>query len=100
MSKNLRIRAVCVAEALGLLDEPTERKFWVHPINAHREKSKRFSSFFENLRKYPEKFFDYYRMSLTSFDELLQCIREYISKNNTSFRNAITAEERLTVTLR
>lgn len=95
---NKKIKAVCIAEALGLLDEPLQRTFWVHPLNVNREKSQRFSLFFENLRKYPDKFFDYYRMSITSFDELLEYIREYITKKNTSFRNAISAEERLTVT--
>jgi len=49
MNKKIRINTICAAEALGLLDEPIERKFWVHPLNVNREKSQRFSLFFENL---------------------------------------------------
>lgn len=66
---NKKIKAVCIAGALELLDEPVQRKFWVHPLNVNREKSQRFSLFFE-----------YYRMSIKSFDVLLEYIRECITK--------------------
>ncbi|KAL4122307.1 hypothetical protein QTP88_014662 [Uroleucon formosanum] len=39
-------------------------------------------------------------MSINSFDELLQKVRESITKNYTQLRNPITPEERLTVTIR
>lgn len=39
-------------------------------------------------------------MSITSFDELLEKLRPYITKENTQFRNSISAKERLTITLK
>lgn len=31
--KNKRIKTICLAETLGYLNEPIERKFWIHPMN-------------------------------------------------------------------
>lgn len=100
MQKSKILEVLWLADEAGLLDEPSERKYWVHPLIENRENSKKFLVFFNDLRKYPEKFFDYYRMSINSFDELLQKVRESISKNYTQLRNPITPEERLTVTIR
>jgi len=55
---------------------------------------------FEELRSYPEKFFGYFRMSVTSFDELITFLEPAISYQNTNMRLAIPPEERLAVTLR
>jgi len=95
------LKVIAVAEACGELDPPKQdRKYWVHPINPDREESNKFNIFYENIRCYSEKFFEYYRMSISSFDELLEKIRPFIGKQNTIFRNAISPEERLTITLR
>lgn len=94
---------LCLAEAAGELDEPfpsKRRRYWVHPLNSSRESDMRFTTFFNEFKKYPEKFFDYYRMSILSFEELLEKVRPKITKEITHLRNPITAEERLTVTLR
>ncbi|XP_025194756.1 protein ALP1-like isoform X2 [Melanaphis sacchari] len=96
-----KIKVVAVAEALGLLDPPkVQRRYWVHPLNMDREKIGQFRTFFENIRQYPDKFFEYYRMSISSFDELLKTLRPHITKSTTEFRNPISAEERLTITIR
>ncbi|XP_050064293.1 uncharacterized protein LOC126553165 [Aphis gossypii] len=95
-----RVKVIAVAEAFGLLDEPVERRYWVHPMNNDREQSEQFKNFFENIRRYPENFFEYYRMSVSSFDELLENVRPHITKTTTTFRKPICAEERLTITLR
>jgi len=60
----------------------------------------RFTTFFNEIKKCPEKCFDYYRMSILSFEELLEKVRPKITKEITHLRNPISAEERLTVTLR
>jgi len=65
-----------------------------------REESNKFNMFYENIRCYSENFIEYYRMSISSFDELLEKIRPFIKKQNTAFRNAVSLEERLTITLR
>ena len=65
-----KLKVVCAVEE-GLLKEPTRRRHWVHPFHAQRKTSEKFEKFYGNIRKYDEKFFDYYRMTRASFDELL-----------------------------
>ncbi|XP_022174264.1 uncharacterized protein LOC111036531 [Myzus persicae] len=55
---------------------------------------------FLTLRQYPEEFFKYFLMSITSFDTLILLFGKYIQKQNTNMRMSITPEERLTVTIR
>jgi hypothetical protein len=50
--------------------------------------------------KFPEKFFVYYRMSMTSFDELSNLIYDKTVKTDTNMRKSIGPVERLAVTLR
>jgi len=100
MSSLLEI--ICAAEATGELEEPVQkhRRYWVHPLHSSKEYDMKFQSFYGNLKKYPEKFFDYYRMSIQSFEELLEKVRLNLTKETTHLRNPISPEERLTVTLR
>lgn len=101
MDRQKNLKVIAVAEAFGLLNPPrNERKFWIHPFIADREDSGRFFDFYHKIRTYPEKFFEYYRMSIKSFDELLMKLRGSLTKQITRFRTPISAEERLTVTLR
>ncbi|KAK0073882.1 hypothetical protein PV325_009066 [Microctonus aethiopoides] len=95
-----KLLAIFVLEAEGMLREPVNRQHWVHPFFSQRDSMEKFQRFYENIRLYNEKFFQYYRMSIKSFDELVKILRPHITKENTQFRNSISAEERLTVTLR
>ena len=95
-----KLKIVCAPEAEGLLKEPTRRRYWVHPYHVERDTCDRFSKFYKNIRQYDDKFFEYYRMSKASFDELLQVLKPHISKHDTQCRKAISPEERLTITLR
>jgi hypothetical protein len=76
------------------------RQYWVHPINTDRLIGGAFYTLHAKLLEYPKKFFAYYRMSITSFNELVQLIGPAIAKRDTHFRLSIPAEERLSVTLR
>ena len=80
-----KLKTVCALEAEGLLREPKRRRHWVHPFNAERESSERFNKFYENIKLYDEKFYEYYRMSKASFDELLEIIKPHIYKQDTLF---------------
>lgn len=95
-----KLKIVLALEAANLLRERKCRKTWVHPFNSERERRQRFEKFYSKIRKYNDKFFGYYRMSQTSFDELLEKLKPSITKQNTTMRMAISAEERLTITLR
>jgi len=101
MNKQKQIKVICLLEALDFLNDdksPINRRYWVHPLNKQRETQ--FQYFYTNIRQYPEKFFEYFRMSITSFDELLGRIRESIAKKMTVLRMPISVEERLSITLR
>ncbi|XKL63702.1 hypothetical protein PGB90_006066 [Kerria lacca] len=52
------------------------------------------------LQKYPEKFFNYYRMSKMSFEELLVKISPTITRQDTNMRTCIYSNEMLAITLR
>ena len=96
----------CVAGLLLLEDvernEKTirKRRWSTHPTLSHRLSIGNFHTSFNNHRIYLEKFFQYYRMSVTSFDELLSLIGENIVKQDTIMRQSIHPAERLVICLR
>ena len=96
----------CVAGLLLLEDvernkkTSRKRRWWTHPTLSHRLSIGNFHTSFNNHRIYPEKFFQYYRMSVTSFDELLGLIGENIVKQDTIMRQSIHPAERLVICLR
>jgi hypothetical protein len=59
-----------------------------------------FHKIYENLRAHPNKCFNYYHMSVNSFDELLKLVGPSITYQNTKWGQAISPEEGLSVTLR
>lgn len=77
-----------------------KREYWVHPIYSNRLLQGKFYTIHSKLLDFPEKFFSFYRMSITSFNELVKLIGPSISKQDTHLRLAIPAEERLSVTIR
>jgi len=72
------LNIICAAEASGEFGESTSlttsRPFWVYPLNQKREKEDLFENFNSLIQKFPQNVFEYYRMSLTSFDKLLETI--------------------------
>ncbi|KAF0688023.1 protein ALP1-like [Aphis craccivora] len=71
--------AELVAFALALEEEKTKkttkRKYAVHPLNGERRKKGQFQQIYGDLRKYPEKIFSFYRMSLKTFYEMLSLVK-------------------------
>ena len=47
------------------------REIWIHPLNKDRVEKGEFYNLYPDLRHYPAKFFQFYRMSVTKFDFLL-----------------------------
>ena len=82
------------------LKKKRKRRFAVHPLNSVRLAQGQFHTLMTFLRNDEEKFYSYFRMSASLFDELLSLIQEPITKKNTTFKIAIGAEERLDLTLR
>lgn len=76
------------------------KRFWVHPYIDRRLSKQTFSTFYGELRQHHDKFFNFTRMAVNSFDELLERIRPNIMGQDTRMRFCIAAEEKLLITLR
>lgn len=83
-----------VTKKVGLWD----RSFWMHPMNKRRESDGEYVTVCLPLRQYPDKFFKYHRMSVSTYDYILENIKGDITK--WSNRPSISPGERLAVTLR
>lgn len=59
-----------------------------------------FVTLYPKLRQYEPKFFNYFRMSIKSFDDLLHVIKADITGDSTILRESISPEEKLVITLR
>ena len=76
------------------------RRFWVHPIAMEKTVSSLFYTMYPRMKEDGAKFFNYCRMSLASFDELLEILRSSLTRQDTIMRTAVTPEEKLVCTLR
>ncbi|XP_050437787.1 uncharacterized protein LOC126843996 isoform X2 [Adelges cooleyi] len=95
------VEAVCIAYLLNKRHKKqnkTKRQYWVHPLNVKRPQEGQFNITFMTLRAHPDKFFDYYRMSIQSFDELVLLAGQHIQKQYTNMRIPISPEERYLAT--
>lgn len=76
------------------------RRWWVHPINELRQDEGAWTVLMERFRnEFPEKHQATIRLSKENFDKILQHVRPVIEKQDTQFRDAIPAQQRLCVTL-
>ncbi|XP_024085617.1 protein ALP1-like isoform X2 [Cimex lectularius] len=76
------------------------RSKWVHEINQVRSTLGEYHHLYRHLREDEERFCSYFRMSPSTFDYILSQISTAIQKQDTNFRMAIPAEEKLMVTIR
>lgn len=76
------------------------RKYSVHPLFSERLIYGKFHTIHSKLKDYPDKFFMFYRMSTSSFEDLIALTAHALKRQDTRLRNAISPEERLSVTLR
>ncbi|XP_074026071.1 glucuronyltransferase I isoform X2 [Leptinotarsa decemlineata] len=88
-----------------LIDEDGEpqkkkRRIWIHDINSTREIQEEFHTLYHELREDEQRFLIYFRMTVECFDEILDLIKEDITKQFTHYREPIGPAERLAVTLR
>ncbi|PIO33409.1 hypothetical protein AB205_0088680, partial [Aquarana catesbeiana] len=100
------VGSAVMAAVAALIDEEEgdnqrrrRHRFWIHPIIAQREGRGQFGVLYNDLHAHEDKFFNYTRMSIKSFDELLALLSSHLERQNTSFRRSIPAVERLIVTL-
>lgn len=92
--------AVVCAILLERRRKQKRKLFWVHPIISKRLFDGQFYKLFDSLREHPTKFFNYFRLSIDSFDTLVRLLGRRISYQDTTLRLAVPPQERLSVTLR
>ena len=73
---------------------------WVHPIIQKREEFGAFYTLFGELREDANKFFNYFRKSVSSFDEMHRRLKESLQCRNSKMRNCIQPVEMLAVAVR
>ena len=77
-----------------------KKRKWVHEINLERKDFGEFHTLMPEIRQDEKRFCIYFRMPSEFFNEILSPIKEDITKKDTNYREAISAEERLAITLR
>ena len=72
-----------------------KKRKWVHEINVEGKDFGKLHTLMPELRQDEKRFYIYFRMPSECFDEILSLIKEDITKMDTNYREAISAEERL-----
>jgi len=72
----------------------------VHPIIQKREEFDALYTLFDKLRDDENKFFNYFRMSVSSLDELHRRLKENFERRNVKMRNFIHPVEMVAVAIR
>jgi hypothetical protein len=72
-------------------------KTWLHEFNIDLSRGEFFTTCVP-MRNYPDKFKEYYRMSIETFDYILRDISKFIT-GESNFRMCISPEEKLTISL-
>jgi hypothetical protein len=62
---------------------------WAHPVIQKREEFGAFETLFDELRDDENKFFNYFPMPVSSFDELHRRLNEGLQRRNSKVRNCI-----------
>ena len=88
-----------------LLDEEENKRskrnrIWVHEMLLKRKTECEFATLYRELIDYEMKFYIYFRMSIQQFSILLSKIQWDLTKQNTTFREAVTQKEKLAFCLR
>lgn len=76
------------------------RDYWVHPINQGRKEFGEFHVLWPQISIDDERCKMYLRMTRKEFNVLYDLLEPKLRKQNTNFREAISSEERLLLTLR
>jgi hypothetical protein len=77
-----------------------KRLHWAHPVIQKREEFGVFETVFDELRDDENKFFNYFRMSDSSFDELHRRLKKSLQRRNSKIRNCIQPVKMVSVAIR
>ena len=98
-TKNLVLCAIILDEEERRTTRKRKRTKWVHDMLKERNTEGEYFTLFQELTDDDTKFFQYFRMS-NQFNDLLSNIEEQLQLQNTTFREAISAKQKLCVCLR
>ena len=73
---------------------------WVHPIIQKREEFGALYTLYGELREDANKFYNHFRLSVSSFDEMHRRLKESLQRRNSKMRNCIQPVEMLAVAVR
>ena len=90
----------CLAGYWYLKCRQRRKRFWVNSYFAARPKLSEFYTSYPLLRQCKDQFFENYRMSVEQFDYLLKRIEGRLQKQVTTFREPISPELSLVLTLK
>ncbi|KAG8307156.1 hypothetical protein J6590_030092 [Homalodisca vitripennis] len=90
----------CLLEMYLEKTKRQDRRWGTHPVLSSRLTTGAFHLMFEKHRQYEDKFYQYYRMSVSSFDELLHLVSDGLMKKDTNMKRSIEPAERLAITIR
>ncbi|PSN38572.1 hypothetical protein C0J52_19755 [Blattella germanica] len=99
-TKNLVLCAIILDEEERRTTRKRKRTKWVHDMLKERNTEGEYFTLFQELTDDDTKFFQYFRMSKYQFNDLLSNIEEQLQLQNTTFREAISAKQKLCVCLR
>ena len=85
--------------ALLLKKKKRKRRMQTHKMLASRIGRGLHHTLYDDLRADESKFFNYFRMTKPTFDELLSHIEDDIRGTDTNMRRSIKPDEKLAVTL-
>ena len=77
-----------------------KRKYWVHPINRLRITYGEFHILVQQLKRYDDRFFRYFRMSVAVYNELITLVHNVYVPPVSNRKDVLTMEEKLVVCLR
>lgn len=79
----------------------TTRNYAVHPLNKERHRLGEYHHLFPQLKRYPDRFFQYTRMEYSTFEYILNLISPHMEFKYTNFiQQPIEPAEKLVITLR
>jgi hypothetical protein len=76
------------------------RTVWIHPILRRRQQLGEFHRLVQELRLDEQRFFQYFRMTPETFENLLHIVGPHIRKQTTNYRNPISPQQRLAICFR
>lgn len=99
--KRVAAVALIIAASSFLIEEPArrQRRWWVRPWLEDKQTAG-LKLVNKEFKEDPEQFKQFIRMNEQSFNKLLDRLKPQLEKSNTNFRDAISARDKLIVTLR